>query len=223
MTTDLTVPSKQEVALSLTDSDLTFIPNIKLLHGSSEEVADSRGHVGNFFFEDNELVKEFPIVVLAWREHAILMQNNEKKLESFHPNTDTWNKIAATTRNYPEDDPRMGYSFLIFLPSLNKYAIFHPNTPSARPVAVSIMNYMRPMDQRSTNPERELPFTNQFKLTSIIKKTKKFSFPIPRVIPIDPPTIEFIPKVEDAKRVEQLFFAPVNSEITEPTEENIER
>lgn len=214
MTNELTVPTKQEVS-TLADSDLSFIPNIKLLHGSSEEVTDDKGRVGNFFFEDSEILKEVPIVVVAWRQHAILMQNNEKKLESFHPDTDTWKKIAATTRNYPENDPRIGYSFLIFIPSLNKYAIFHPNTSSAKPVAVSIMNYMRDMKDRTTDPERELAFTNQFQLTSVIKKTKKFNFPVPKVIPIDPVKLEYIPKQEDAKRVEMLFFAPVNSEITE--------
>jgi len=212
--TDLTTQSdaakSQELALA-TKGTANFHQNIQLLHGQSDGVQQGKGRPGEFLFDDNNLGKDVKITIVAQRFHAIYLKNKQRELESFDSGSAITKKIVSMRRSYSEgEDPRYGYSFLVYLPELDKFAVYHPNVPSARPVAKDIIDYWTPPDKRTSEGAKQLPFTNCLILSSFLRESRNPHY-VPKVTPVQADK-SWQPNKEEAEEAIGIFSSPVFAE-----------
>lgn len=160
------LPSKQE--REITQRSVSgFIPAIKLLQGTSREVADSAvGKPGDFFFQGTNLGNRVKIIVCDRRPHAILFENNQNTMESFDPGSELWETIATTPRNYPQRiEPVHGNEWLMYICSIGEFGAMICGKASSKPMSDEIIDHITPIKQRKV-AARGLPQTNVFEMWS---------------------------------------------------------
>ena len=113
-------------------------------------------------------------------------------------------------RDVPKLDPRYGYSWLVFLPDHNVFAVLHPNTPSARPVSKVFLNCMRKPEERDSDIAKQHPYTHFFTLSSITREKPQTHF-VPTASPNNPKPTD-MPSDEEIKKQAAIFFHPVKNE-----------
>lgn len=209
MSTELAKPSDAEFLAGIQGAG-NFIPAILLLHPMSDPVVQKKGEAGNYWFEETDLGDEVTIVVCDRRWHSIYIEDGTKKLESYKFESPITDQIKAINRKAPKIDSRWGHSWLVFLPDQAKFAVFHPNTPSARPVSAVLGICTRPIDERQSTAQQELPYTHWFKLTSLIKPKPVKHF-CPKATPIERQEGR-APSEEQAKLNVKLFQSAVEQE-----------
>lgn len=201
----------------LTEGSANFHPAIQLLNSNSKIVIAQKARGGDFWFDEKALPKEFTIIVITYRAHAVHIENGVKKLESFNQASPVFAKIRATTRNYSGgQDIRYGISFLVYLPAVAKFGVFHPNIPSARPVGKEILIHLKKPEERTTG--KDLPYTMAFTLSSLLRESAQPHY-VPKVTPmkLEP---DDIPSKDEIEAALKIFKAPVESEskVTEAKE-----
>lgn len=154
------------------------------------------------------------VTVQGYRAHAQLWENGAVTLESFNVKSSVYQDIKKRKKNYPVCDPRHGYSWLMWVPAAEKYGLFHPSTSTARPISNVIFDYFRPIKDRETEMEKDLPHTAVFLLGSEFITPKK-----PGSVPFWKPTVspqendgQYWPDQEKTIEITKKFMEPVLAE-----------
>lgn len=216
------VPSEKERAFFESYPDDSFLPSVKLLQGTSGEIAElhpSTGKpmhaIGDFFLtlKNKNLGREVPITVLTRRAHAIMFRDNRKEKESFQYESPLFQEIMHTPNNRAQNlavNFCIG-DFLLWLPSEDTFATFFPGNKTGRPVAFTIIDHMAPLDTR-TEAKKDLMYTNCFVLGSKFRKfgDKNQCF-VPIVTPVEP-SHDLMPDPALVEPANTMFWAPVEAE-----------
>lgn len=143
-----------------------YLKNLTLCSGQSGPVTAKKAHPGDFWFDPYNLGTEATIVAFCYRWHAILFENNKKKLESFKHDSPATKQIQALRRSGNEIMPRHGYSWLIYIPQLGEIGIFHPAISSQWEAGWDMYMMFTPPANRDEQ-YRDMPHTKIWKLGTI--------------------------------------------------------
>jgi hypothetical protein len=197
-----------------TEIQENFQAHLILLHDISNPVKEGKGKAGHYFVSDMDLGPEVTFVGLFYRLHAKLTIGGVKSKESFDKDSPVFKEIKAIKTDMKKNTmSKWGVSILGFLPSHGMFFIYHPNSPSSRGVGKQIAKLITPLDQRSNEADRMLPFTRIIKLTSqLIDKNVAVPFwkPVVSPMPMDYLSEHNITSPPKDKIEEQvnLFLAP---------------
>lgn len=229
MTNDIALPSA-DLALAYEEAGKdTFQAHLILLHpGSgpckSEDGKPPKGQQGHYFASDIDFGATINVLQVDSRWHAVLKIGGTKNKESFDINSLIYKEIKDTKPKGQEIQPKYGVSHLLFLPSHGMFVIFHPNTKTARKAGYEILMFSTPIENRTNDAEKSLPFTHTMTLKASFVEKVANPFYKPEVDPL--PMDYFQDKkikqpsvVEIAKQVE-IFRSPLGKEskVTETTE-----
>lgn len=201
-----------------------FVPDLRVIHGNTPAALDG-ATVGCYIYNnEKEFGKDFPIIIIASRFHALLLRDNTKVKESFDKDSQTSREIigicSSHQRSVPANDARYGISWLIYLPDEACFAVFHPCTYSSMPVSRDIDKYVTPIDKRQSAAAKELPYTRCLELGTRIV-VKKHTYPVPTVKPL---TVQ--PKMActpgQMKEAIDIFMFPVTLESSQ-VEQDVDR
>lgn len=216
--TDLVVPETNFPTLSPEEqADLlqpqNFHPNLKLAHPLSEEVKQKKCAANNFYCDGIDYGEEVYIIAVCFRWHAVLFENNRKTMESFDPKSETTAKIKTMRRRGTEVNPRHGFSWLVFIPQSNSFAVLHPGVSSQWDAGRMIWLCYNPPGKRGSEAADQYPHTKLFKLTRFEKQTPVAHM----VLKADPASekdfpVFIIPEQEQLNKELKKFYDPVKAE-----------
>lgn len=105
-----------------------YIPRIDLVQANSAARTSGIAADGEYVFNGTQkLGKTFTAVVVDWRPHAIMFDDNQNLVaESFDPASETFKsiKIKEAGPKTKNERPGSGAQFLVWLPEIQCYAIF---------------------------------------------------------------------------------------------------
>lgn len=135
---DLSPEAAQKLVADLAAND--WLPRITLNQPLSDAVEAKLGEVGDFMFgQDTNMGKNYVAIPVAFRPHALLLDNQRNVLaESFDPESDTFKEIQAIAAG-PKDDkkrPAVGIDFLEYVVGYGFGIYFYAKTArsAAKPV-----------------------------------------------------------------------------------------
>lgn len=222
--TDLThgLPTAEEVTKEFAQQ--IYHPAFKLLTATDPEVKDGT-YAPNQFFAHGQVIKNPVIIIVHVRRHAILFENNQKTQESFDPNSPVYKDILEAVQErrgkYPKYVPREGLSFLIYIPEIAEFADFYPAAPTQRPCMGELYTYITPIENRTSDANKQKLFTRVFLMKSVEVPSKfKNKRPTPEALQALPEEFkDMSPNSEQLKQAIKVFMRPVLEEQENPVEE----
>lgn len=221
------IPSDDARKFFESQRDDSFLPNLKLLQGTSPELTE--GHkAGNFFISvrNRQIGEKCVICVVGRRAHALLMRDGKKVSESFDKDSPVFKEIINTPST-PNQSVRSSYSigdFLCYLPEEDEFVSYFPGIKSARPVSYEIIDHMTEVKHRKMESKKSLPHTNCFEMWNQMENfgPKNRCF-VPHVKPLDP-LQEYFPNQDDFDSAKKIFYSPVVNEVkVEEVTDDVER
>ena len=218
------LPTDKERAFFDAYPDDGFLPQIKLLQGTSGEIGQLHPQTGKplhaqgdyyLSLKDRNMGREVKVAVLTRRAHAIMFRNQTEKVgESFNYESPTFQEIMNTP-NAKDQSITTSFSigdFLCWLPEQDNFATFFPGRKSSRPAGFEIIDFMTKPEERNES-KKELPYTNCFIFGSVYRKFgPKFSAFCPTITPIES-TPDLMPDPKLLESALAMFWKPVKEEL----------
>lgn len=121
------LPADKALAMISDMSKGNYVPRVDLLQSNSAARQQGIGNDGDFVFNGTQnLGKQFTCIVLDWRPHAIMFDDQQNLVaESFDPASETYKNIVAKERGpkTKNERPGSGAEFLVWLPDFGTCAI----------------------------------------------------------------------------------------------------
>lgn len=121
------LPQDKALALINEMSKGNYVPRIDLVQANSAARTSGIANDGEYVFNGTQkLGKSFVAIVVDWRPHAIMFDDNQNLVaESFDPASETFKSIKSKesgpkTKN---ERPGSGAQFLVWVPSIQCYGI----------------------------------------------------------------------------------------------------
>lgn len=196
----------------------SFLPSLKLLQGTSPELAenDGRNKSGDFYLSvlNRNVGQKVIVCVCDRRVHALLMENGRKSKESFNYNSPIFQLIMSISST-KDQSIRSSWSvgdFLCWLPEENVFCTFFPGVRALRPVAFDLIDYMTTPKERVIESKRDLLHTNCFEFTSFLQNFgPRYRCMVVKLTPLDVERSLF-PESLALKSVQEIFIRPVINE-----------
>ena len=165
---------RQEAGLAKPDSDFAavsgdnYLPRIQLMTSSSDKCKRGEFPINHYALISGQnytdLSKEADVMVLSWHAKAMDMSGDEI-LVSFDPATELFKDIQHKADHTKDSGCMYGPEYLVYVPSLTKYASFFMGSKSAR------------RESNNMHAQLELPAT----LKSQLVEWKTYSWQAPIV------------------------------------------
>ena len=199
-------------------SDESFLPSLKLLQGTSPELAEDGGanKSGDFYLSilNRNLHQKVIVCIVGRRAHALLMENNRKTKESFDYDSPIFKQIV-NTQSTRDQSIRSSWSvgdFLCWLPEENVFCTFFPGVRALRPIAFDLIDYMTEPKSRSIESKKEYPHTNCFEFNSFLQSFgPRYRCMVVKPTPLVPDKSLF-PQQEQLEASQKIFYHPVLTE-----------
>ena len=113
-----------------------FLPRLALCGSSSNVVKTGAVQMGTYALISGKSVtalgKEIDLLVIAWRATALDMQSEDTVIDSHDKDSELFKSIQHRADNESDSGCAYGPEFLVYIPSINRYATFLFGSKSAR-------------------------------------------------------------------------------------------
>lgn len=193
------MPTMSSGDLAAVTSSGDFLARLQLFGGNSDACKKGQipiAHYGLVTGKDNveDLGKEVDVIVICGRPKALRICDDDSIITKHDPNDEEFKKIAEDS-NVQDSGCMYGPDFVVYIPSIGKFATFFMSSKTARRVAPAVHARLR----KAATLKAELI------------ETKKYSWHGPVVVPCSAPMVT--PSNDDIQAAVKKFMAQKESAV----------
>lgn len=193
------VPQLDDKQLAAISSSGDFLPRLQLFGGNSDAVKKLQidiAHYGLVTGKDTieDMGREVDVLVICARAKALRIGADGTIITKFHPNDDEFKKIMEDS-NVQDSGCMYGPEFVLYVPSVSKFATFFMSSKTARRVAGAV----------------NARVCKAATLKSELIETKKYKWHGPVCVPCSTPMT--LPSSEDIAAAVKKFLAAKESSV----------
>lgn len=126
---ELGIPQQDSKAIAELTQAGDYLPSLRIFGSESGIVKEGKfpmGHWGLYFAADKvvDLTESVDVLVIAYRPRASIMMADDQPVNYFDPESDNFNNVLEKSKSGKEQGYLAGLEYLLYIPSVQKYALF---------------------------------------------------------------------------------------------------
>lgn len=197
---ELGIKKKEEEDLSVLTKASDYLPQLRVGGANTTFVKEGKvqmGHLALYFTSDKvvDISEQIDVLVIDYRSRASILITGDQPINYYNFESSNFQEVLARSKSN-EGTYTAGLEYLIYIPSVNQFALFFMGTPTLR--------------RESGNVKSLCGKAATFKIKLI--KTKKYSWHGVECFSCDTPFD--IPPKEEIIRIHEKYFAnPEDSDV----------
>lgn len=125
-------------------SSAGYLPRLMLMNAMSKLVQTNAARAGTYVIQQNstsgeDLTNEVNVMPVKWRPKAMDLSNEKKIISAYNHKSDLFRQISGRAET-PNSNCLYGPEFLIWIPSINRWATYYMASKTARRAAAEFKN-----------------------------------------------------------------------------------